>query len=139
MNTRKFLATAAATCLLAGLAQADDSALTLGAMSYNSLCAVCHGERAMGGGEIADLFEVAPPKLTNLAARAGGQFPFADVYEVIVLGMDAPGHGDSSMPIWGDFFIADALKDRGVNTADAMYVAAGRAMALALYLETIQQ
>ncbi|WP_093155037.1 hypothetical protein [Aliiruegeria lutimaris] len=57
------------------------------------------GEDGKGGGEVAELFAVKPPNLTNLAARADGKFPFSDVFHVIILGMEAPGHGPSEMPI----------------------------------------
>ena len=139
METRKRLLAATAICLSAAAAVAEDSAITLGESAFGALCAVCHGESARGGGEIAELFEVRPPKLTDLAQQAGGTFPFANVYEVVILGMEAPGHGSSQMPVWGDYFMADAMKDRGVSTTDSMYMAAGRAMSIALYLESIQE
>ena len=138
MNAKTVL-TAAVICLSFGAAHADESALALGKSTYDALCAVCHGDDARGGGEVGQLFEVAPADLTKISERAGGRFPFADVYHVIILGMEAPGHGPSEMPIWGDHFQADALVDRGVNRSDAIYMAAGRAMSLALYLETIQK
>ena len=53
--------------------------------------------------------------------------------------MEAPGHGTSAMPVWGDEFMADALEDRGVSKNDAINIAAGRALSLAYYLETIQE
>ena len=53
--------------------------------------------------------------------------------------MEQPGHGDSDMPVWGDYFVADSLEDRGVTPGEAIEIAAGRAMSLALYLESIQE
>jgi mono/diheme cytochrome c family protein len=103
MNAKMVL-TAAVICLSVGAAHADESALALGKSAYGALCAGCHGEDAKGGGEVGQLFEVAPADLTKISERAGGRFPFADVYHVIILGMEAPGHGPSEMPIWGDFF-----------------------------------
>jgi len=120
-------------------AQADESAVVLGKSAYGTYCAVCHGQDAKGDGELAALFEVKPTNLTKLSQRSDGDFPFADVYEVIVLGKEAPGHGTSEMPVWGDYFMADALEDRGMHKSDAMFVAAGRALSLAYYLETIQE
>ncbi len=130
---------ATAIILSACAAQAEDSAITLGKSTYVRLCAVCHGDDAKGGGTVAELFQVKPKDLTKLSKRADGKFPFSDVYEVIVLGMEAPGHGPSTMPIWGDDFMADALEDRGVSKSDAILMAAGRALSLAYYLETIQE
>ena len=136
------LKSALTACILAvsaGMAQADDSAITLGKSVYNSLCAVCHGPDAKGGGQVGELFAVKPPDLTKLAAANDGKFPFAAAYEVVILGMEAPGHGPSEMPIWGDYFMADALKDRGVSESDAITMAAGRALSVVYYLESIQE
>ncbi|MFD1193479.1 c-type cytochrome [Seohaeicola saemankumensis] len=138
MNMKAILAIAAIG-ISAGAAQADESALVLGRSAYGALCTVCHGDDAKGTGSVAELFAVKPPDLTTLTKRAGGEFPFSDVYQVIMLGMDAPGHGTSEMPIWGDYFMTDALEDRGVNKTDAMYIAAGRALSVTYYLESLQQ
>ena len=129
---------AAVVALSASPALAEDSALVLGKSANGAHCALCHGANAEGGGEVGELFAVKPPNLTKLAERAGGRFPFSDVYHVVILGMEAPGHGPSEMPVWGDYFMADALEDRGVKPWDALEIAAGRALSLTLYLESIQ-
>ncbi|MDQ2089012.1 c-type cytochrome [Marimonas arenosa] len=130
--------TSAAIFLSASAVQAEDSAIVLGKSAYGAFCAVCHGEDGKGGGQVGELFQVKPPSLTKLSERAGGRFPFPDVYHVIILGMEAPGHGTSEMPVWGDYFMADALEDRGVSKTDALYIASGRALSLVYYLESIQ-
>ena len=118
---------------------ADDSVITLGRSAFMAHCAVCHGEDAKGGGEFAKLLEVKPSNLTTLSEKADGKYPFSDIYQAIVHGMEAPGHGPSKMPIWGDYFLADALEDRGVGKSDAISIAAGRVLSLAYYLETLQE
>ena len=136
------LGTALATTIVvmaAGAAQAQDSALVLGKSTFGARCALCHGADGKGGGEVAELFRVPPADLTTLAERNGGAFPFARVYSIIVDGMDAAGHGDSEMPIWGDYFIADALEDRGVKLSDAIEITQGRVLSLTYYLESIQE
>lgn len=136
------LGTALASTMIfmaAGAVQAQDSAVVLGKSTFGARCALCHGADGKGGGEIAELFRVPPADLTKLAERNDGNFPFDRVYGIIVNGMDAAGHGDSEMPIWGDYFIADALEDRGVRMSDAVEIAAGRALSLTYYLETIQE
>lgn len=125
--------------LAAGAAQAQDSAIILGKSTFGARCALCHGEDGKGGGEIAGLFRVPPADLTKMAERNDGTFPFARVYSIIVDGMDQAGHGDSKMPIWGDYFIADALEDRGVKMSDAVDIATGRVLSLTYYLESIQR
>jgi len=130
---------AAAVVFSAGAAQAEDSAVVLGKSTYNARCALCHGADGKGGGEIAELFAVRPSDLSTLAERADGKFPFSTVYDIIVNGMEQRGHGDSTMPIWGDYFMADALMDRGVSQSDALYMASGRILSVVYYLESIQQ
>ncbi len=129
----------AAFALSAGAAQAADSVLVLGKSTFNARCALCHGQDAMGTGDIAELFKVRPSDLTKLAKNNGDKFPFSEVYHTIVEGMQERGHGENKMPIWGDYFMADALQDRGVSPGEAMEIAAGRILSLVYYLESIQQ
>ena len=129
----------AVVVLSASAAQSEDSTVILGKSTFGARCALCHGKDGKGGGEIAELFQVQPSDLTKLSERAGGKFPFSDVYGIIVSGMEEKGHGDSAMPIWGEYFMSDALEDRGVNATDALYIAAGRANSVASYLESIQE
>lgn len=125
--------------LTAGAAAAQDEAIVLGKSTFEARCALCHGADGKGGGEIAELFQVPPSDLTTLSERNGGNYPFARVYSIIVDGMDAAGHGESEMPIWGDYFIASALEERGARLSDAIEMAQGRILSLTYYLESIQQ
>lgn len=125
--------------LAAGAASAQDTAVELGKSTFGARCALCHGADGKGGGEIAELFQVPPSDLTTLSERNDGRFPFARVYSIMVDGMEKAGHGGSEMPIWGDYFIADALEDRGVKLSDAIEITQGRILTLTYYLETIQQ
>ena len=137
----KFTATCAvlASFVISHPAQADESVLILGKGVYNSLCTNCHGPDGKGMGEIGQLFSATPPDLTKLAKQAGGQFPFADTYTVIINGRKVVGHGPLEMPVWGDYFMADALQDRGLSKSDAMFAATGRALSVTYYLESIQE
>ena len=131
---------AAAVCLTAaGAAHSADSAITLGKSSFGANCAVCHGEDGTGSGDVADLFRVAPSDLTTLAERSGGAFPFSEVYRSIASGLGERAHGDSEMPIWGGYFVADTLADRGMSAADADHIVQGRILSLVYYLESIQK
>lgn len=130
---------AVAITLSAPAAQAQDAAIALGRSTFAERCAVCHGDDGKGGGRMAELFRAPPADLTKLAERAAGKFPFAEVYRVLVEGMETPGHGDAAMPVWGDYFKTEALENRGVSEADAIHAAAGRALSVVYYLETIQE
>lgn len=131
---------AAATVILSACAaQATDSVIVLGQSTFGAHCALCHGATGKGDGEIAQLFQVPPADLTKLAERSGGSFPFSEVYHIIIEGMQDRGHGSAEMPIWGDYFMTDALEDRGVSAGDAMEIAAGRVLSVVYYLESIQE
>lgn len=133
------IALAATFALTGSLAYADNSPIILGESTYKARCAVCHGENADGKGTASGLFAVTPPDLTQLSERAGGAFPFSDVYRIVQGGAPEAAHGESSMPIWGEYFMADALQDRGVSQSDAIDIAVGRTLSLVYYLESIQQ
>ena len=138
MQYYKILATAL-VLFSSNEALAQENELTLGKSSFGARCATCHGVDGKGGGEISELFRIPPTDLTTLAERAGGSFPFVEVYYTLALGMEQRGHGDAEMPVWGDYFVADSLEDRGVAPGDAISMAAGRLMALTLFLESIQE
>jgi|SRR6056297_3529453 len=131
--------TTVAMIMSATAGHAVDSALVLGKSTYNARCAMCHGTSGKGDGEVAELFKIPPSDLTKLAERADGEFPYAYVSGVLSEGMQQAGHGEAEMPIWGDYFVADALEDRGIFPEDAEAIAAGRILSLAHYLESIQE
>ena len=136
--TIRGITVAAAVIVSAGSVHADDSALILGKSVYNALCTNCHGADGKGGGDVGDLFANTPPDLTTLTKQSDGTFPFAHTYDVIISGIAVPGHGPLEMPVWGDYFMADTLIDRGMNEGDAIYAAVGRALSVTYYLESIQ-
>ncbi|MGP6087502.1 c-type cytochrome [Antarctobacter jejuensis] len=138
MKFRSILATA---LILAGAStvQAQENEVVLGKTAFGALCAVCHGEDGKGGGEIAELFKIPPADLTKLSENEGGQFPFVRVYNTLARGMGKAGHGEAEMPVWGDYFVADSLADRGVKPGDAIAIASGRILAVTMFLSTIQE
>ncbi len=71
---------------------------------YNSYCAVCHGTDGKGKGPAASAMKAPPTDLTALAAKNGGQYPFAHVSAVIRGQAALPSHGSSDMPVWGPLF-----------------------------------
>jgi mono/diheme cytochrome c family protein len=79
-----------------------------GEQLYHRFCAACHGETGEGDGPVASFFKVAPPDLTTVARRRGGEYP-ADDMRRIIDGRDIRGpHGSRQMPVWGmEFYYAD--------------------------------
>jgi mono/diheme cytochrome c family protein len=68
---------------------------------YLRTCAPCHGASARGDGPAAPALRVAPPDLTQIAARRGGAFPAADVASWIDGRFETAAHGSREMPVWG--------------------------------------
>ena len=79
-----------------------------GEQLYHRFCASCHGESGEGDGPVAAFFKIAPPDLTTVSRRRGGQFP-ADDLRRIIDGRDIRGpHGSPQMPVWGmELYYAD--------------------------------
>lgn len=88
-----------------------------GARLFQDSCAVCHGVDGMGDGPMAELLVIAPPDLTRIAARYGGQFPRIGVAWMID-GRDAILSHGGEMPIFGRIFGAQSeiLRSRGGQT-----------------------
>src|SRR5262245_58580219 len=72
-----------------------------GAYLFRVFCASCHGQSGKGDGSVADLLKQPPSDLTQLARRAGGEFPREAVIRAIDGRTPIRAHG-SDMPIWGD-------------------------------------
>jgi mono/diheme cytochrome c family protein len=75
--------------------------------SFELYCAPCHGSDARGQGPVAPVLKTAPPDLTQMARRNGGEFPADRVRAYVTgTGRTLPAHGPAEMPIWGPLFRA---------------------------------
>ncbi len=104
-----------------------------GRIQFLSNCAVCHGAEAGGDGPLSSFLKTPPADLRGLSKRAGGEFPFERVYDVIDGRAPVGGHGTRDMPAWGA-----AWKDVGPSGYSETYVR-GRILEIILYLRAIQQ
>lgn len=100
---------------------------------FTEYCAGCHGDDGRGGGPEALLLGLAPPDLTQLAARNGGVFPRQQVMAQID---GYTGNGD--MPEFGEVMLdgPTVLVDFGDGVATPT---PQRLVALADYLAAIQR
>lgn len=75
---------------------------------FGRFCAACHGPSGEGDGPVAASMSVHVPDLTRLAERNGGEFPAADVRDVIDGRALVIAHGPRAMPVWGyEFWVEE--------------------------------
>lgn len=106
-----------------------------GRTEYVAHCAACHGIEGRGDGPVAAYLTVATPALTSLARANDGVFPMLNVIQVID-GRSGVGPHGTGMPVWGTRFVAETVDDAGRFGAEI--IVRGRILALAEYLQTIQ-
>lgn len=107
-----------------------------GEVEFMQACASCHGADGRGTGPLSEILTVPVPDVTTIAARNDGVFPMLDVIHTIDGRMETTGHG-FPMPVWGDRYAAEVGASAG--TFGAELVVRGRVLALATYLESIQE
>ncbi|MFG5381807.1 c-type cytochrome [Yoonia sp. R2-816] len=106
-----------------------------GRTAFMADCASCHVADGKGGGPAARALAVAPPDLTQIAARNGGIFPRNQVMSTID-GLDRGAHFSVAMPEFGAGDMGDVVivEEDGLGTPVPM-----RLLVLAEYLESIQE
>ena len=76
-----------------------------GRQMYDAYCASCHGQGGKGNGPAAPALKTQPTDLTQLAAKNGGDYPWAHVTQAIKGDLMTPSHGSKEMPVWGPVFL----------------------------------
>lgn len=105
-----------------------------------NFCAGCHGDDGKGDGPLVPLLEIKTPDLTTITERTGGgAFPFLNTLKLID-GREVRAHG-GMMPLWGDRYMAMAVKMEGQAETPESFemIARGRLLSLVYYLESIQE
>lgn len=116
--------------------QAQDA--SFGANIYKDYCVVCHGESGAGDGMVGVLFAQPPADLRLLARNNNGVFPAAQVIEAIYGRRSIQAHGQTEMPIWGTYFMTQALESPTIDPKDAAMITQGRVLSVVSYLESLQ-
>ncbi len=129
----RFALTLALALVAAPLAAQD---LVRAERLFQQNCAVCHGADGQGGGPMAEVLVIAPPDLTQIAARRDGAFPMITIAGLIDGRDPLLTHG-GDMPIYGRVFGGfDALmREEGVGTL----LTAPEVVDLVWYLEGLQE
>ena len=120
--------------VLGGQARADDP--HLGVIEYEISCMPCHGVEGRGDGRRARSLKTAPADLTQIAKFHGGDFPSAQVAEIIDGRTIIAAHGQREMPVWGDRYRRPIEANEPVAAIERR--AQAQITALVRYLETIQ-
>lgn len=111
--------------------------LSLGGNDFQTYCASCHGEDGRGNGPVAEFLAITPADLTKLSRNNGGIFPAERLAQVIDGRHEVKIHGPRDMPVWGDWFDAEA-EAPGLRASEREIVVHERIAALVAYLKTIQ-
>jgi len=112
--------------------------VSLGKEIFQQRCSACHGPEGKGDSPVAELFKQRPKDLTLLSKENAGEFPFERVVQSVDGRSKIVAHGDSNMPIWGEYFMVQALADGRIDPKAARDIVAGRILSLAYYLQSIQ-
>ena len=99
-------------------------------------CASCHGVEAKGDGNLAQHLKIAPADLTVLAKKNDGVYPFFKVFQIIDGRTITSGHGDRSMPVWGDRYSMEIGEKYGPFGREAAVRA--RVLELVYYIQNLQ-
>jgi mono/diheme cytochrome c family protein len=101
---------------------------------YLKYCSSCHGQDGKGNGPVSPVLKVKVPDLTTLRKNNKGVFPLARVISSIDGSRTVRGHGDPTMPVWGEVF-KEELKEEKYRELTALL----RTKVIAEYIATLQR
>ena len=112
--------------------------ISKGRVTYRVYCINCHGAKAKGDGNLAELLTVKVSDLTQIKKENDGKYPADDVAKTIDGREQVRGHGMKEMPVWGDVF-QTSVADPSAPDEAGEERARTKIRELILYLETIQE
>lgn len=101
---------------------------------YVQYCSSCHGKDGKGSGPFTPYLKIKVPDLTLLRAKNKKVYPFAKVMSSIDGTRAVRGHGEPSMPVWGEVFEKEAKIEK-YPVLTSLY----KVKAIAEYVSTIQR
>ena len=111
--------------------------LELGRRDFINYCAACHGVGGEGDGTLGEFLTLAVPDLTRLSKLNSGIFPEERVIGVIDGRSDVKVHGMRDMPVWGDWFNAEAVAP-DMDKDSRELVVQDRIQSLVTFIKSIQ-
>ncbi len=113
--------------------------IQIGEREFKSHCAGCHGLDGMGNGPFVEFLTKKPSTLTNLAQKNQGVFPYRQVYEIIDGRYQIGAHGTRDMPIWGERYGMEIIRQYGEFGTEHPQTSHCRILELMFFLATIQE
>lgn len=84
---------------------------------YAQYCSSCHGRDGRGSGAVSGFLKVKVPDLTTLRRTNKGVYPA----DLVILAIDGRrtirGHGEPTMPVWGEAFSREAKDPKAAEVA----------------------
>ena len=111
--------------------------IELGKSDFRTYCAACHGVSGIGDGTVGEFMNITPADLTRLSWKNAGLFPRQKLIDVIDGRAEVRVHGLRDMPVWGDWFNAEAVSPDMTPEAREEVVRM-RIDSLVNYIETLQ-
>lgn len=113
--------------------------ISKGRVTYRVYCINCHGAKAKGDGNLAELLTVKVTDLTRIKQENDGKFPADDVAKSIDGREEVRGHGMKEMPVWGDVFKTSVAEPSVADDSAGEERARTKILELVAYLESIQE
>jgi mono/diheme cytochrome c family protein len=101
--------------------------------AYMQYCSACHGSGGKGDGVVSGLMRPGPTDLTQIAKKAGGEFPFVKTMQAMDGTATIRAHGESEMPVWGEIF-----RDESTAPLTRRAEVRGKLILITEYLRSIQ-
>lgn len=124
----------AAMMVLVPLTQSMAAEVDNGKLLYLRYCASCHGNAGKGDGPLSRELKVKVPDLTLLKSKYKGIYPMDQVMSSIDGTKAVRGHGERTMPVWGQVF-----RDEHANEKYVELVALYKVKWIAEYIGTLQR
>ena len=105
-----------------------------GRASFVRCCASCQGVGGKGYENVSRSLKIKPADLTQLQKKNNGVFPTEKVMATIVGRTRIDAHGESRMPVWGELFEKEAVRQK-----DPSGTAGSKIKLIAGYVATLQR